>query len=63
MLLASYYRSYAFYNEAASVYRRARTMLGKPELFLKELSDIYVTQRNYKEAVAEYLNLLKFKTE
>jgi len=63
ILLAGYYRGYGFYDEAAYVYRRAKIALGKPELFSKELSDIYVTQRNYKEAVAEYLNLLKFKTE
>jgi len=63
ILLASYYRSYGFYNKAASVYIRARTMLGRPELFIKELSDIFVTQRNYKKAVAEYLNLLKYESK
>lgn len=58
MILANYYRGYGFYDEAVSVYRRARTVLRKPQLFSNELSDIFISQRNYREAVAEYLNLL-----
>lgn len=58
IILASYYRGYGFYDEAVSVYRRARMIFKKPQLFSRELSDIFLSQRNYKEAVAEYLRLL-----
>jgi len=57
--LASYYLGYGFYDEAVSVYRRARIALGQPELFSRELSDIFISQCDYKGAVAEFLNLLK----
>jgi tetratricopeptide (TPR) repeat protein len=59
IMLASYFIAYGFYDEAASVYRKARVVLGKPQLFALELADIYISQRNYGDAVGEYLNLIE----
>jgi len=56
--LANYYRKYGFYDEAASVFRRARVILNEPGMFGDELADIYISQRNYEQAVEEYLSLL-----
>jgi tetratricopeptide (TPR) repeat protein len=61
MILGSYYRSYGFYDEAAAVYRKGRTTLKRPELFTNELIDIFISQRNYREVIAEYLNKLRFE--
>jgi lipopolysaccharide biosynthesis regulator YciM len=61
LILGSYYRSYGFYDEAAIVYRKGRTTLKRPELFTNELIDIYISQRNYRELIAEYLNKLRFE--
>ncbi|OQX92023.1 MAG: hypothetical protein B6D58_05075 [candidate division Zixibacteria bacterium 4484_95] len=63
IILAGYYRSYGFYDEAVSVYRRARAIFKKPQLFSRELSDIFLSRRDYKGAVAEYLRLLENGTE
>jgi len=59
--LASYYLGYGFYDEAASVYRRARIVLGQPDSFSKELLDIFISQCDYNGAVAEFLNIIKYK--
>lgn len=56
--LANYYRKYGFYDEAASVFKRGRTLLNQPGIFGDELADIYISQRNYAQAVEEYLSLL-----
>ena len=63
ILLAGYYLGYGFYDEAVSVYRRARIILNDPLLFSRELSDIYISQRSYKEAIGEYLSLLKYEPD
>lgn len=60
-LLGSYYKSYGFYDEAAAVYQKGRTVLKKPELFTNELIDIYISQRDYKDVIAEYLNRLRYE--
>ena len=59
--LANYYRKYGFYDEAASVFRRARVLLNEPGMFGDELADIYISQRNYQQAVEEYLSLLNIE--
>ncbi len=61
LILGNFYRSYGFYDEAAEVYRKGRTTLKRPELFTNELIDIYISQRNYRELIAEYLNKLRFE--
>jgi tetratricopeptide (TPR) repeat protein len=61
LILGNYYRAYGFYDEAAMVYRRGRTILKRPELFANELIDIFISQRNYREVIAEYLNKLRFE--
>jgi len=60
MMLAGYYRAYGFYDEAAAVFRKGRVILKRPELFTDDLIDIFISQQNYKEAIAEYLNKLRF---
>ncbi len=62
MMLANYYHGYGFYNEAVSVYIRGRNVIGQPELFIRELSDIYITQKQYSKAVTEYLKLLEIQS-
>jgi len=59
ILLSSYYRGYGFYNEAASVLKRARVLLKSPRLFADDLSDIFISQRNYAQAASEYINILE----
>jgi tetratricopeptide (TPR) repeat protein len=59
LILANYYHDYGYYDEAASVYKRGRTILNKPDLYRDELLDIYISQKNYSEAIGEYLGLLK----
>ncbi len=54
-ILAGYYLTYGFYAEAIDVYRRARTVLKDQTKFSNELIDIYVAQRNFPEALGEYL--------
>lgn len=61
LILGSYYRSYGFYDEAAAVYRKGRIILKRPELFTNELIDIYISQRNYRDVIVEYLNKLRFE--
>ncbi|MCP4583008.1 MAG: tetratricopeptide repeat protein [candidate division Zixibacteria bacterium] len=58
-MLSSYYKVCGFYNEASSVLKRARILLGKPRLFANDLSDIFISQRNYAQAASEYLNILQ----
>jgi tetratricopeptide (TPR) repeat protein len=60
MILGGYYRAYGFYDEAAAVYRKGRAVLKRPELFSNELIDILISQRNFREVIAEYLNKLRF---
>jgi len=59
MLLANYYRSYGFYEEAASVFIRGRNIMKNPSLFTGDLADIYITQRDYIKAVQEYLTSIQ----
>jgi len=58
LTLASYYQGFGFYDEAVSVYKRARVILKQPGMFSDELSDLFIAQRNYAQAVSEYLKLL-----
>lgn len=58
LTLANYYQGFGFYDEAASVYKRARVILKQPDMFSDELSDIFIAQRNYAQAASEYLKLL-----
>ncbi len=59
LILANYYQGFGFYDEAASVYKRARIILKKPDIFSDELSDLFIAQRNYAQAVSEYLKILR----
>lgn len=61
--LANYFIRYGYYNESASVFKRARNMLDNPRLFANELSDIYISQKNYFQAVSEYLTLIKYQED
>jgi len=57
--LARYYQGFGFYDEAVSVYERARIILNQPDMFSDELSDLFIAQRNYAQAASEYLKLLR----
>jgi len=57
-ILAGYYLAYGFYTEAIDVYRRGRIILKDQTKFSDELIDIYMAQRNFAEALAEYLGQL-----
>lgn len=54
-MIAGYYLSYGFYTEAIDVYRQARAVFKDSSKFSNELIDIYVAQRNFAEAIGEYL--------
>ena len=60
-VLANYYQGYGYYNEAASVYKRGREILGQPGMFLGELADIYISQKNYAQATEEYLRMIQYE--
>lgn len=57
-ILAGYYLTYGFYTEAVDVYRRGRIILKDETKFSDELIDIYMAQRNFAEALGEYLGQL-----
>ncbi len=46
------------YDEAIDVYKLARKNLGRDDLYVFELANIYIIRLNYKEATQEYLKYL-----
>lgn len=59
LMLAGYYERYGFFDEAIGTFISARRILGNPLLFQDELTDIYISQRDYAAAAAEYLRGLE----
>ena len=57
-MLAEQYRKHHLYEEAAAIYRKGRTALGRPSLFARELAVLAERRALYPEAVSEYLRLL-----
>lgn len=55
IVLAQYYERYGYIDEAIGTYTAARRIFDDQQLFLEELADIYISQRNYAAAASEYL--------
>ena len=57
-MVGSRFRTHGMPERARQTYLRGRRAVGEPGAFAMELAGLYEDQREYKEAVAEYLNLL-----
>ncbi len=59
LLVASRYRAHGMPEQAVQTYLRGRRVIEEPATFALELAGLYEEQRNYPEAIREYLLALK----